>query len=354
MTFFVPGVLLTYHGISSSMGEGSGEFRPPSGIIIVATFLAVVGIGHLNMTRESPIAAPMPFLHTLAAMLPGISYIAFASRGSILRGVWVRGLTWRQVTLAWGLAIAVGAMSAGVVNSIGGLGVTVLMLVHNGAFEGVREISGGSAFSYDVWDVIADADFLLSNREQWVANIIAIAVIPPVGEEFLKGLGVRFLMRRNTTRAQAFALGAAAGAGFGFVEALLYGAGVTVSDLGDWWLIMVIRGGTSSLHCVNTGLVGLAWWYWSIGKNHRAALGLFATAVLLHALWNGISVTLISEIVWLDTLEDSTVEKFAYGFFALFAGAMIAAIPLLARRLRDPLPPPAMGTPLASMTPWVA
>jgi hypothetical protein len=105
---------------------------------------------------------------------------------------------------------------------------------------------------------------------------------------------------------------------------------------------------------VNTGLVGLAWWYWSIGKNHRAALGLFATAVLFHALWNGISVTLISEIVWLDTLEDSTVEKFAYGFFALFAGAMIAAIPLLARRLRDPLPPPAMGTPLASMTPWVA
>lgn len=352
MTFFVPGVLLTYHGISSAMGEGSDEFRPPVGALIVAAFLLVVGAGYLNMSRESPIAAVMPFLHTLGAVLPGVAYVAFAARGSALRGVRVRGLTWRQVTLAWGLAIAIGAMSAGFVNSVGGLGVTVLMLVQNGAFEGVHSVS--SDFAYDVFDVISDADYILSNREQWVANIIAIAIIPPLGEEFLKGLGVRFLMRRNTTRAQAFALGAAAGAGFGFVEALLYGAGVTINDLGDWWLIMVIRAGSSSLHCLNTGLVGLAWWHWSIARRHRTALALFGTAVLYHGLWNGLSVTLDSEIFWLDTLQDSTIEKIAYAFVAVCAAALIVAIPIVARILREPQPPSVAGTPLASMTPWVA
>ena len=121
MMFFVPGVLLTYHGISAAMGEGSGEFRPPIAAIVIVAFLLVVGVGHLNMTRESPLAIPMPLLHTLGAVLPGVAYLAFAARGSLLRGVRVRGLTWRQVTLAWGLAIAVGAMSAGFVNSIAGL-----------------------------------------------------------------------------------------------------------------------------------------------------------------------------------------------------------------------------------------
>ena len=134
----------------------------------------------------------MPPLHVLAAALPGIAYIAFASRGSWLRGKGVRGLSWRQLMLAWGLAIAVGAMSAAFVNSIAGLGVTVLLLVHNGAFEGVSSITSSGFFSnYTVWDVIADAEFLLTSNEQWVANIIAIAVVPPLGEEFLKGLSVR-------------------------------------------------------------------------------------------------------------------------------------------------------------------
>ena len=187
-----------------------------------------------------------------------------------------------------------------------------------------------------------------------MANIIAIAIIPPIAEEFLKGLSVRFLMRRNTTRAQAFALGAAAGAGFGFVEALLYGAGVTINELSDWWLIMVIRAGSTSLHCLATGLVGLAWWHWSIKKQHGAALALFGTAVLFHALWNGISVTLFSEIFWLETLENATIEKIGYAFVAVCAGAFVLAIPLIARVLRAPQAPPVGGTPLASMTPWVA
>jgi hypothetical protein len=357
MQFFVPGVILAYHGISSSMGERSGEFKAPVGAVVVFAFVVVLLIGQLNMALDKPIAGPMPFIHTLAAMLPGVGYIAFAARGSMLAGRLVRGITWRQVTLAWALAIAVGAMSAGFVNSVGGLGVTVLLLANEGAFEDLPGIGSpfGDEFSFQpVWDVIGNAEFILSDTQQWIANILAIAVIPPFGEEFLKGLSVRFLMRRNTTAAQAFLLGAAAGAGFGFVEALLYGAGVTADNLSDWWLIMLIRGGSTSLHCLNTGLVGVAWWYWSIAARKRPAIAMYLLAVLFHAIWNGFAVTLDSELFWVGTLEDATIERIAYAFVAIIGLVLVASIPLVARRLREPPPPSVTGTPLASMTPLVA
>jgi len=54
------GVILTYHGISSSMGEGSGPFRPPVAVLGVVAFALVLLIGQANMRLESPIAAPMP------------------------------------------------------------------------------------------------------------------------------------------------------------------------------------------------------------------------------------------------------------------------------------------------------
>lgn len=352
MQFFVPGMILVYHGIRSSIGTRTGSFRPPWAILVGAVFAAIILLGQANMRLESPSAWPMPFLHTFAAVLPGTAYVALAMRGSWLRGQLIGGITWRQITLAWCLAIAVGAMSAGFVNTIGGLGVTIALLVHNGAFEGVAVVSG-SYLEYDVWDVIGDAEFLLTSNEQWIANIIAIAVIPPLGEEFLKGLSVRFMMRGNTTRGQAFALGAAAGAGFGFVEALLYGAGVVADDLGAWWQIMLIRAGSTSLHSLATGLVGVGWWYWSNGDRKARALALYFTAVLLHAIWNGFAVTLDSEIFWIGTLEDQTLEYVAYGFVIVLGALFVTAIPLVARYLREPPPRPVAGTPLGAMRPWM-
>jgi RsiW-degrading membrane proteinase PrsW (M82 family) len=242
--------------------------------------------------------------------------------------------------------MGVAAMIAGYVNSVADLCATVLLLVHNGTFHHVAD-------TQDIGDRIGDARFILSRNEQWVANLIAIAVVPPIVEEFSKGVGVRLMMRGNTTRAQAFALGAAAGAGFGFLEGLLYGLGGVSDELGDWWLIMLVRGGSTSLHVFNTGLVGLAWWYWSIGRRPRIAAMLFGTAVLAHSVWNGLAVTLFSKILWLRTVDNHTLEVVTYAIVAVIAAALIAAIPLIARRLREPLPPPVEGTPLAAMAPWL-
>jgi RsiW-degrading membrane proteinase PrsW (M82 family) len=282
----------------------------------------------------------------LGAAIPGITYLALASRGSLLRGAPVRGLTWRQLTLAFALSMGVASIIAMYVEMLGDLSATVLMLVHNGTFHHVFDSDG-------IGNRISDARFILSRNEQWAANLVAVAVVPPIVEEFSKGLGARFMMRGNTTRAQAFALGAAAGAGFGFLEGLMYGLSGISDNLGDWWLIMLIRGSGDSLHVFNTGVVALAWGYWSFGKRPRMAVALFSGAVAMHALWNGLAVTLFSKIFWLRTVDNRTLEIAAYSAFAVISVALMAAIPVIARRLREPLPPPVAGSALAAMAPWL-
>ena len=58
------------------------------------------------------------------------------------------------------------------------------------------------------WDRIGEADFRLSDNEQFVAGLFTASVLAPLSEEFGKSLGVRFMMRPNSTRAQCFLLGA--------------------------------------------------------------------------------------------------------------------------------------------------
>lgn len=342
----VPGVLLVYHCISVSMGEGSAPFRAPVALVLVAMFAAVLGLGQLNMRQESPLALPMPLLHVLAGGLPGAAYVALAARGAWRRGVHVRGISWRQAGLAVAISTGVATMIAIYVESIGALYAVALLLVHNGTFAEARNAD-------DVFEAIGDASLILTNNEQFVAGFVTAAVLAPLSEEFGKSLAVRFTMPRAATRAQAFLLGAAAGAGFGLLESQLYGLSGISDDLAGWWEIMVLRGGSTSLHVMCSGLAGLAWWYWSIAKRHRPALLLFAAAIAIHAGWNGFFTVLDSRIFGLEGLEDRTIELIAYTVVAFASVAMIFALPLIARRLREPPPPPADGTPLAVMTPWL-
>jgi PrsW family intramembrane metalloprotease len=346
MWSFVPGLILTYHGISASMGEGSSEYRPPIAAFGFALFAGVLVIGQLNMSSNDPIAAPMPLLHVAAAALPGLTFAAMAGRGSVLRGSPVRWVTWRQLTLAVAISMAVATWIAIYVESIGSIGGVVLLLVHSGAFADAQS-------QHDVSEVIRRSDFILSRNEQFVAGLITASLLAPLSEEFAKGLSVRFMLRRTMTRGQAFMLGAAAGAGFGFLEAMLYGLDGISGNLADWWQIMLLRGGSTSLHVFCTGLTGIGWWYWTVARRSRVALGFFGLAVAFHALWNGAFTLLDSRILGLDTLSDRTLEIVAYVIVGVVSGAFIAAIPIVARRIRDAATPSVEGTPLAAMAPWL-
>ncbi len=346
MWSFVPGLILTYQGISASMGEGSSEFRPPVAAYGFVMFAGVLLVGQVNMRSADPIAAPMPLLHVAAAALPGLTFAAMAGRGSVLRGAPVRWVSWRQLTLAIAISMALATLIATYVESLGSIGGVVLLLVHSGAFEHAQDWDG-------IQDKIRDADFILSRNEQFWAGLITASLLAPLSEEFGKGLSVRFMLRRTMTRGQAFMLGAFAGAGFGFLEAMLYGLNGISSDLGGWWQIMLLRGGSTSLHVFCTGLTGLGWWYWTVARRSRLALGLFGLAVLFHASWNAAFTLLESRILGLDTLSDRTLEIVAYVIVGVVSSAFILAIPVVARRIRDAAPPSVEGTPLAAIAPWL-
>ena len=345
MWSFVPGLILTYHGISASMGEGSGEYRVPIALFGFALFAGVLAVGQLNMRSDDPIAAPMPLLHVAAAALPGLTLAAMAGRGSVLRGVPVRWVSWRQFTLAIALSMAVATWIAIYAESLGSIGGVLLLLVHNGAFADAQS-------QHDVEQVVKHADVILTGNEQFFASLITASILAPLSEEFAKGLSVRILLRRTMTRAEAFMLGAAAGAGFGFLEAMLYGLNGVSQNLADWWQIMLLRGGSTSLHVFCTGITGLAWWYWTVAKRSRLAAGLFGLAVLFHAGWNGAFTLLESRILGLDTLSGRTLEVIAYVIVAAVSSAFIVAIPIVARRVRDAAAPGVEGTPLAAIRPW--
>ena len=147
--------------------------------------------------------------------------------------------------------------------------------------------------------------------------------------------------------------GAASGAAFGFLEAMTYGLNGIQHSLGDWWQIMLLRGGSTSLHVLCTGLTGVGWWYWTVARRSGVGAGLFGLAVLFHASWNGAFTLLESRILGLDTLSDRALEIVAYVIVGVVSSAFIVAIPVVARRLRDPAPPSAAGTPLAAIAPWL-
>ncbi len=346
MFSLVPGVILTYQGISAAMGEGSSQFRPPAALFGLVAFGIVLAAGQLIMSTEDPIAAPMPVLHVLAAALPGLTYAAMAGRGSLLRGRAVGGLTWRQVTLAAAISMSVATAIAIYIEVVGSAYAIVLLLVHSGAFE-------FAVTSDDVFNTIEFAEFVLTENEQFAAGLITASILAPVSEEFGKGLSVRFMMRGNSTRAQCFLLGAIAGAAFGFLEGMSYGLIGIEDDLGAWWEIMAIRGGSTSLHVLCSGLTGVGWWYWSIGRQHRPALTLFGGAMLIHAAWNGAFTTVDSRIFVLDTLSNDTLALVAYSIVSVASVAMVMAIPRIAQGLRDAPPPSIEGTPLASMQAWL-
>ncbi|MHB8516073.1 MAG: PrsW family glutamic-type intramembrane protease [Dehalococcoidia bacterium] len=347
MWSLAPGLILTYQGISASMGEGSSEFRIPRASWLMAIYGGTLGLGWLITTRGAPIAAPMPPLHVMAAALPGVALVAMAARGSVLRGAPVRWLSWRQVLLAAAISMTVGVTLALYVESLGSFLGVVLLLVHNGAFASVQDTDG-------FFRTVQDSRFILTHNEQFFANLITASLLAPLIEELGKGLGVRFLLRRDTTRSQAFVMGAAAGAGFGFLEAMLYGvAGVQQDGPGGWAAIMLVRGGSTSLHVVNTALVGLAWWYGVNGKRPRTGWLLFALAVFNHAAWNGFATAIDSRILGLDTLSGHALEVVAYVVVGVVSVAFVVAVPLIARRLRraDAVPP--VSGPLAAMAPWL-
>ncbi len=128
-----------------------------------------------------------------------------------------------------------------------------------------------------------------------------ISVLVPLLEEALKPIGVWFLAGQKISPAQGFGYGVLSGAGFGLFENL----GNTSGGASGWALIASTRISTLLLHSFTAGLVGWALASaWSERRYLRLAI-IYAIAVIVHGLWNGLS--LLSLVPSLQELTDTSL-----------------------------------------------
>jgi RsiW-degrading membrane proteinase PrsW (M82 family) len=107
-------------------------------------------------------------------------------------------------------------------------------------------------------------------------------VIAPLGEELFKPLGVAFMSYRRPGADRAFLWGVAGGAGFAIAEGLFN----TAIALESWSVVVLLRVGSTLMHCLGSGLMGLGWYYLLRRRRLWYLLGTYAASVGLHVLWN--------------------------------------------------------------------
>jgi len=327
-----PGAALTYHGVSELMGETSSASWLPPALLATPPFALVLAAGAVVMAMEEPLAAAMPPLHLLAAVLPGVALVGLAARGGLgWREPGCRP-TWRQLSLAIGLTITLATLLSSIAEALLDGGILVAFLASKEAFQGAVTFD-------DVRDVLEGFEDFLGNREELALALLTVAVVPPLVEEAAKGLGVRLLISPYSSKTTAFVLGVVAGVSFGTVEALLYGLGGLNDPDTDWWSLMLMRAGSTVSHALASGLVGLGWYnVLAVGRPLTGFL-YYAAAVVLHGLWNALIVLVGSRLVipW-EGLSDSDLVLVVYAIMAPVALLFLAVLFVASRRLREPTP----------------
>ena len=325
--FLLPGAALALHGFTINGRFGSGSFRFLPAWALIALFGITLALGAIVVAVEDPVIWLMSPAHAAAALLPAAFLVALVSRGGIRLSEPIAGLSNRQLWLAFAVGIAVVTMVAGQVDGLiaGALGMA--LLASSGAFETV-----GSGT--ELGDVLANADAYLSRAQEAALLIMVVVIVAPIMEEGLKALGVALILPRHPTRAAALALGVAVGAGFGVTEASLYGIG-SLADESEtaWWTFMLIRGGATSMHALNTGMLGLALYFGRAQRRFFLPLRLYVAAVLLHGLWNGLAVLAGTRVIFsFEGLTDSQLSWLSYSVLTPLAIVTVTALYLIARR----------------------
>lgn len=236
----------------------------------------------------------LPLLHVTAVGLTGAFLFALASRGLSIGS---RQRFW-------------GVLASGLV-----LGPLLILLVELaflllfGVFA-VAALSANPELLEQLLQVVERipdspqaAEEMFSLLQPYLANplvlyaILAFAAgIVPLVEEALKPIGVWFLFNRELTPASGFVGGLLSGAAYGMFESL------SLSMTGEAWAAVIItRAGTTLLHIFTAGLVG-----WGLALAFKKARFLklllaYLGAVLVHGLWN--SLTLVSTLSEVDILN---------------------------------------------------
>ena len=280
-------------------------------------WMMVLAFGYLLLDRAPPIAIGMigPVLHLLAAFLPALALIRWPSSDLPLtdrdRGVAssdrVRSEGVEQLALpnAFGWGALVATSTSALLQSFG------LLVFGSAAWFWLGRSEAGQTSRNEWLRLIEQVESGaitagLNPNADWsiLLNPIALALLfgtaallGPAIEELAKLSGV--IRAPGATGREAFRRGAAVGAGFGCMEALLNGSADLTPNA--WLILMLARAIVTVMHAAVSGLAAYGW-YVLRHRNATRGFCLLVSAFALHALWNGLAIaTALLGIVGLDS-----------------------------------------------------
>jgi hypothetical protein len=275
------GLSLGWQGLSSLLGRPSRPFHPrPMGLLALFVLSVVVGQIILATDFFAPLVFP-PF-HVLGAALPPLIVVAFVGRRLTSVAVPVR---WREVILQTGsgafLAIFLAFGSEATFGLFALFAVLLIVGLTPNGMAWLQELTTNQQDPSWIADPVNLSQVLLSPPIA-IALVLIFVVIAPLGEELFKPLGVALMSYRQPGAAQAFLWGVTGGAGFAIAEGLFN----TAIALESWSAVVLLRVGSTLMHCLGSGLMGLGWYYLLRTRRLWHILGTYAASVGLHVLWN--------------------------------------------------------------------
>lgn len=278
------GGLMIRHGLRVWRGEPDAPFHPPRARGLALIFVVAVVGGQAVLSSGFVLRLFFPPLHVLAGTLPAVIVLALVGR-KLGRAARQREI----VSLVIG-GILIGGPGAIVLVGLAGLTLIVVLAVLVAMTPGGLDALQSLALDFQDPAWLDDPHKLLSlllTPVGLVGAFLLVVVISPLIEELLKPVGVLFI-RRAPGRAEAFLWGLAGASGFALAEGMFNSA----VELDAWQPVVLMRIGTSLMHCLAGGLMGLGWYSVRTTRRPWRAAGLYLLSASLHGTWNAITLAI--------------------------------------------------------------
>lgn len=289
------------------------------------------------MNRRMASAAVVAFV-TLGAIVAAISAGTAALVTLVVIAV---GFPTAILLLALSLADPDGTSRPWLSFIMGATIIPILVVASSGLITAVAMLVL-SPLSDTGWSVLeslgGDQDLIQTFGTTWVILfLVELAIVAPIVEETWKPLGA--IVRRPSSRVEAFSYGMAAGAGFAAVENLVY-VSLIGGTIDGWIAVSLARAAGAGLHMLGAGLVALGWHQMKSRQiSFPSFLRLYAIAIGIHAAWNGlIGVTLV--FYWHQAIAEDPGSALAWGaglqiMLFMFGVVILAALLLVAHWVKS-------------------
>ncbi len=331
------GGALAWQGGRAILEQPSAPFHSAIFKILPYFYLPILVGGQWLLQAETGWLAQaaiyvFPLFHLGGAIISPLLVLIFAHH--VLKQA---SLRWREIIIQLSLGALFSTILAIMAESIIGLIIFAFAVAVTLVIPGGLDRLGAwtTAIQNLVWmNDPEQAMQLLLYPPVLMTLLIVFVILAPMIEELTKFLGIALMAYRRPSIGQIYLWGIASGAGFAMVENLFN----TIQALEFWVGIMLMRIGTSALHCLGVAILSLGWHHFLQQKRPWRLFGAYGLSVCVHALWNGLIIGLTVSLILSEGKMIGVLLSLGLGSltFALFL-VILASLIFLTYRVKTQL-----------------